>query len=345
MYLNTTETLFLRSAIARSANPRTLPAEVTDFLFSKKAFKLFVPHSLGGLQMEPQEAICAIEDCARADGDIGWAVQIGAGGGFFHAYMHPSLSDAFFSRRDAVIAGSGAPGGTAHSRGDGYEVQGRWAYASGADYATLFTAVCTFDDGTTRAVAVPPPHVRIERDWDAHGLTATGSHTIAIDGAPIQANQVFVFEHPRVYDGYPIGRVPFLPFAAACITAVGSGCLAHWLEVLRSDADTLRKVGTHTAESIEHNLLLHRQRTQEVLGAMWHNALQHADTTAEQAANAHREYILYGEFLANTLFSLYRACGLRATRSGSPYNKIWRDASTALQHALLQQPSCPATAQ
>src|SRR5215212_3974820 len=118
---------------------KALPAEQLALLHRHRLFKLFVPESLGGGQKSLPEALGIIEDCALLDGNIGWLVNIGSGGGYFAGCYSKEVAQQLFSPSNAVLAGSGYPG-KARKVDDGYAVSGSWNYCSGAGYATFFTA-------------------------------------------------------------------------------------------------------------------------------------------------------------------------------------------------------------
>ncbi|WP_176220654.1 acyl-CoA dehydrogenase [Cohnella massiliensis] len=119
-----------------------LDSDLIEAIYEEKLFKLFVPESMNGAMTPLPEALRAFERAAWIDGAFGWAVTIGAGGGFFAATMDQERARELFSAREAVIAGSGLPTGRAVRAEGGYRVSGRWSYCSGALYASFFTANC-----------------------------------------------------------------------------------------------------------------------------------------------------------------------------------------------------------
>src|SRR5260370_18896482 len=105
----------------------------------------------------------------------------------FAGYLDASTADAIFARPDAVVGGSGAPDGRAFRERGGYRVSGCWHYASGAHYATTFTASCLVMDGGTlvfgpdgkpliRAMAFEAPQLPILPLLGPPGMRGTGTH-------------------------------------------------------------------------------------------------------------------------------------------------------------------------
>ena len=101
-----------------------------------------------------------------------------------------------------MIAGSGAPDGRAFREKGGYRVSGCWHYASGAHYATSFTANCLVMDGgklvlgsdgksLIRAMAFEVPQVTILPAWDPVGMRGTGSDDFEVRDAFVPENRSF----------------------------------------------------------------------------------------------------------------------------------------------------------
>jgi len=137
-----------RDSAAEGDRLARLPKYVVRALVQHGLFRLWIPKRCAGFELDLPEALQIYEAAARLDGSIGWAVMIGSGGGLFAAYLDASTANAIFARPEAVIAGSGAPDGRAQRERGGYRVSGCWHYASGAHYATTFTANCLVMEGS-----------------------------------------------------------------------------------------------------------------------------------------------------------------------------------------------------
>ena len=88
--------------------------------------------------------------------------MIGSGGGLFAAYLdaHGRTRHLFPSPMPSSPVRV-PPMGVAERVAGGYRVTGRWRYASGADYATTFTANCRIiDRGTPLSGLMAQPLIR-----------------------------------------------------------------------------------------------------------------------------------------------------------------------------------------
>lgn len=137
------------------------PAPVLDCLLEQRLFRLWLPKNAGGDELDLMGSLELMEAASRVDGSYGWTVMIGSGGGLFGAIIEAPAAHQMLSPREAVIAGSGAPGGRADIVEGGYRASGRWRYASGAAHATWFTANCVVHrDGAPVLDAAGAPVIR-----------------------------------------------------------------------------------------------------------------------------------------------------------------------------------------
>src|SRR5215470_6772584 len=146
----------LKPAIAARAAEfeaeRRLPDDVVDVLKAIGAFRLFVPHSHGGLELDLPSGLGIITALARIDGSVGWTAMIGNGGHLFAALLPRQTYDQVYRNRDVVFAGVSQPAGTAEATEGGWRVNGRWPFASGCLHADWMVGVCVMTEGGKRLV-------------------------------------------------------------------------------------------------------------------------------------------------------------------------------------------------
>ena len=231
-----------------------LSERVTSRLIRHRLFRLWIPRRYDGLELALCDALSIYHAAARIDGSLGWAVMIGAGGGSFAAFLEPESAREIFGPEAAVIAGSGAPDGRAERVPGGYRVRGRWRYASGAPYATTFTANCIVTSGgepvrdangepLMRAMAFPRSDVEIVETWDAAGMRATASHDFVVEDAFVpEARSFSVLKDPPKEPG-PLYRLPFQVLTELPLTAVALGIARQALDEFAGLAAAKRPYG------------------------------------------------------------------------------------------------------
>lgn len=344
----------LRASASQADRLARLPEPVVRRLHELRLFRLWIPERYGGLELALPETLEIYESVARIDGSIGWAVMIGAGGGLFGAYLDPETADEIFSPLDAVIAGSGMPDGRAEQVAGGYLVTGRWRYASGADYATTFTANCVVTKGgrpvesekgvpLVRAMAFEPSQVTILPTWDTSGMRGTGSQDIEVREAFVPANRSFsVFADPPREPG-PLYRLPFHVVTELPVAAVAVGIARHALESFAALARTKKPLGSDATLS-QDAVVGARYAEGHARWRLAQSALRALATSAWQAALAGRPLTpseraeitavctaSVAELLA-TVGDLARLAGMAAIASDGELARAWRDLQAASVH-------------
>lgn len=99
-----------------------LPADILEWIYDLKLFKLIVPEEFAGRPTPLPDMLRVFDELSAIDGSLGWLVHIGAAGGFFVPSFAKETARELFSPRDAVIAGTGFPAGRAGRVQGGYHL-------------------------------------------------------------------------------------------------------------------------------------------------------------------------------------------------------------------------------
>ena len=89
---------------------RRLPPPVVRALVEAGLFKLYLPRSLGGSELEPLEFAECLEAISRIDGSAGWCVFLGNVNTLFTSPMVPESIEAIFANQKATKVEGPAPG-------------------------------------------------------------------------------------------------------------------------------------------------------------------------------------------------------------------------------------------
>jgi hypothetical protein len=84
---------------------RHIPSDLLEALREIGIFRMFVPRSHGGLELDLPSAVEIIRALANIDGSIGWNAMIGSGGGIFAPLLPREIYDRIYEN------GPGAPPG------------------------------------------------------------------------------------------------------------------------------------------------------------------------------------------------------------------------------------------
>ena len=230
-----------------------MTAPVVERIVEAGLFRLWVPRSIDAPELPLPPALEVFEAASRLDGSFGWAVTIGTGGGLFAGALEPATAAEIFRPREALIAGSGKPGGTARPVDSGYLAGGRWTFASGAHHATWFTANCILegerrsdgDDGPViRALAFPANEVEIIETWDPAGMRGTGSHDFRVESSLVPLRRTFGVFDDWPFERGPLYRYPFASIAEMSFGAVALGIGRHAIDEFLALAGSRRSMYT-----------------------------------------------------------------------------------------------------
>src|SRR3979490_3438018 len=109
---------------------RRIPVDLVEQLRSTGVFRLFVPRSHGGLELDLPTALEIIAALARIEGSVGCTAGIGSGvHGFAALLPRETYEQVYQNGPDVIIAGSAQPEGTAEAAAGGWRVNGRWPFA------------------------------------------------------------------------------------------------------------------------------------------------------------------------------------------------------------------------
>lgn len=348
LHYGITESLIeeLRGYSHRAEQERRLTAEQLAIIYDRKWFKLFVPKKYGGLGLTVPKGVRLEEKLAQIDGSLGWTVTLCGGANLFVGYIDQTIAAPIFLDPRVCFGGSGQVSGKAVVHTNGYEVTGRWRYATGAPHNNWFTANCTIEkDGKpiidqnglplVKSFFFAAQDVQIIEDWQVFGLQATASHSFEVNNLWVPENQAFVIaaEHATLED--PVYQYPFVPFAEVTLAANTLGMSQHFLEccrnLLKNQAQSMAILTSAEERIQEARALFYR-----ALDASWielcnngkiAEALQlEIGTLSKKLVTVSREQVML----------LYPYCGMAAADPTSTINRIWRDIFTASQHKIFR---------
>jgi alkylation response protein AidB-like acyl-CoA dehydrogenase len=134
---------------------RTLTDRTVAILKDTGIMSMWVPRSLGGLELDFSSGLRVMEELARIDASAAWVVFVVCGSTFAAARMSDEAAATIHARPQDLLCGSLNPPGMAVQVEGGYRLTGRWAFTSGRDHAAwllLSAIVRSNNEGVT-----PPP--------------------------------------------------------------------------------------------------------------------------------------------------------------------------------------------
>src|SRR5207237_222248 len=86
----------VRALAGETERARSLAPELAEAMRQAGLFRMLVPRSLGGLEVEPAVFARVIEELGAADGAAGWTVMVAATTGLLSAYLDPVAAAGIF---------------------------------------------------------------------------------------------------------------------------------------------------------------------------------------------------------------------------------------------------------
>ncbi len=342
---------------------RRIPRDVVETLRSIGVFRMLSPRSHDGLELELPDALEVLTTLSRIDGSLGWTAMIGSGTAIFAPLLPTATYEQLYSNGpDIIYAASATPAGTAAKVQGGWQVTGRWPFASGCAHAEWIFGVCVVtEDGKPvpgpagkagppkmRVVALPAQQWQIEDTWYAAGLKGTASHHVALRGVVVSEGNFFDFpEGPSCQPG-PLYQsvLHMLPLMhAAFHVGAAEGAVDELVMLAKGGRQQLRAaVPLQDSEIFQYELgraaadvRAARAAFEVQVASHWRHAL--AYTLKDPALLI--EGTQTAVWIANACDRVAHACfalaGGSAVYDSSPLQRRLRDLYVASQHAAVQQ--------
>ena len=178
----------------RIERERRIPDNVLDALHDARLFRLLLPRSCDGEEVEPGTLFQVVEAIAQGDASVAWCIGQASGVSMTAAYVKPEVAHTVFGATRAVAAcGPNNPKALAVICDGGYRATGQWGFASGSRHAAWMLGHCTVceSDGTPRlgpdgnplplrSMIFPKSEATMNDDWSVIGLKGTGSVSYSV---------------------------------------------------------------------------------------------------------------------------------------------------------------------
>jgi alkylation response protein AidB-like acyl-CoA dehydrogenase len=340
---------------------REIVPEVLAALHDARLFRLVLPRSIGGLEVDPMTLMQTIEEIAKADGSTAWCLSQASGCSVAAAYVAPEVAREVFGDARAVMAsGPLGTGPKAIVVADGYRVSGSWSFASGIKHASwLACHSALFEpDGTPRLAAdgkpaertmlFPKRSARVTEIWHVVGLKGTGSDNYTIEDLFVPAAYSYTRESPddrretgplyrlAIYHLYGIGFAAIaLGLARATLDAFVGLAAAKTpsarTSVLRDNAVVQSQVALAEAK-----LQSSRSFLLQVLHEIWETVTRGDALSMTQRARLKLAGVYAAHQAKDVIDTAYHAAGATAIFESNPFERRLRDVHTVLQQVQAQ---------
>ncbi len=332
---------------------RRVPVDLLDRLRAAGCFRLVRPASHGGLEATIPDAMRALESLARADASVAWTVMIGAGSWIDLAHLPRDTFDALYATNpDAITAGVFNPTGSIAPVDGGYQMTGRWSFASGCEHADVLFAngIEGIVDGVPqiRGAVFAPADVAIEDTWSVSGLCGTGSHHFHVADIVVPAERTYAPMNGEPCVDALIVHLPppavFCLVMASVALGIAQGALDD-ITVLASDkmpllspvalsGNPLFQFELATADT---DVRAARSLLYEEAARLWAAAAAGDPLTMEHRAQVRASAVWTVERATSVVTAAYRAGGGTSLYSDCPLQRRLRDIHALAQHFIVRR--------
>jgi alkylation response protein AidB-like acyl-CoA dehydrogenase len=182
----------LEAAADEIERTQRIPEPLLSDLHAARLFRMLLPRSVGGDEVEPWVYLDAIEEIARHDGSVGWNIFVGNSSALIAPFVPPETARTIYADPRTIIAWGPPNSCRAIAAPGGYRITGRWDFASGCRQANWMGAHghVVEPDGSLRLNAAGRPTVRtllfpvaqaqLLDTWDVIGLRGTASDSYTV---------------------------------------------------------------------------------------------------------------------------------------------------------------------
>jgi indole-3-acetate monooxygenase len=182
----------IEAAAAEIERTQRIGEPLLSQLHDSRLFRLLLPRSFGGEEVEPWTYLRAVEEVSRHDASVGWNLFVANSSALITPFMDPASAHVIYDDPRALV--SWGPPNAARVRAvpGGYRISGEWEFASGCRQATWMGAHAQVEepDGSLRRNARGMPLIRtllfpvaqaklIDR-WNVIGLRGTASDAYSV---------------------------------------------------------------------------------------------------------------------------------------------------------------------
>ncbi|MBS96091.1 MAG: hypothetical protein FI695_02410 [SAR202 cluster bacterium] len=323
---------------------RKIPDQLIDEMAQKGFFRLLIPKTYKGEEIDYLDYLALVQEISKADGSMGWCFNQNNILSTNAAIMPKTLAEEIWSDQRAILCNGPTQYANAIPTEGGYRLTGRWNFSSGSQHATWVIAISTIEnkDPTKKLnMMIPQKDVNFFDVWQVNGLKGTGSFSFEVNDFFVPEKYTF----PEFNETEEKGGLYVIPknllFAsgfASVALGVARGALDKAIEIsktkvpqeqklLQEQSATQREIGQAEALWGASNAFVLQKAEHVWSHAQKHGKLETKDRIELRLASTHA--IRQSAEVVNMAYTI---CGASSIFEGNPIQRKFQDA-----HAITQQ--------
>ncbi len=331
---------------------RELPRPLFDTLADAGLFKLGLPRSLEGVEIDLPAYVDVLEELGKADASTAWVVNQCSIFATYAARMPSEVARAIWTDTPrCVVANTSMPTAEAVAVSGGYRVTGRHRFSSGSRHASWFAARAWMSENGERVqkfLFVPANEVEVLDTWKVRGMRGTGTHDFSVDGAFVPAERTVRQLGSPVLEPGPLYRLSLvLLFAsgdAALALGAAQSCLEAFAELAGAKTphamQTMLRDQPEVQTTVGHALAVltsSRAYLKEAVHNLWSEAASDGSVTLDRRLALRLAATHCIRVAVGVVETLYNASGTSAIYEGSLIQRHFQDLHVMSQHQQARQ--------
>ena len=186
---------------------REIPSELQDELLNEKLFRLLLPKTYGGLEVDFINYLDIIFELASYDASIAWCINQSNVLATNSAFMNKSLAKKIFDNPKSMISNGPPENFNITNTNGGIIISGKWLFSSGIKNCNWVLAIFTDDNKENKNIIIPVEEVKVEDIWNVNGLRGTGSFSFSLKDKFIPDENIF-FDRKNLNEKGPLYKIP-----------------------------------------------------------------------------------------------------------------------------------------
>src|SRR5580700_6902014 len=336
---------------------RQVPEHIVEAMVERGIFKMLLPKSIGGGELDPLTYTAVLEILAQGDGSPAWCLGQNSGCSMTAPYLSHEMAREIFGGPRGILAwGPELPNaGKCVAVAGGYRVTGRWGFATGSRHASWLGAHCPVfeEDGSprmgangrqiVRTMLVPKSEATISDNGQVLGLRGTGSDSYELKDHFVPEARTAI----RDSDAERREKGPLYQFTSGMIYAmsfshvslgIARGAYDAFIEIARDKVPrgakgVLREnnvIQSQVSQS-EAKLRSARAYLRGVIAEMWDDAQRTGQISAEHHPQLRLASTWAIHQARDVVATVYHAAGAGAIFENNPLERRMRDIHAGTQ--------------
>jgi 3-hydroxy-9,10-secoandrosta-1,3,5(10)-triene-9,17-dione monooxygenase len=354
----------LRSRSADDGAIGKLSETTVQELNNAALFELTIPSRYGGLQTSIRTYKDIVVQLARGDASAAWTVSLINIGNWLAATLYaPPFADELLATPGGLRACSVLSSRDARVRkvhGGWIIEEGIWRFNSGVYHANWDLLGIPLVDEAGNVIdqglaAIPIEQVNIFDDWDAIGLSATGSSSVAVRNVFVPTERIASISaaidgryRSNRSCGDTLYRAAFIPFLAIVLAfpllGAGQAALETFLKMVPNRSIKYTWYENQAEAPVTHLQVSEASARIDAAESIVDRAVDDLDRDAETGGESmdilHRARIrrdtgFSSQLICEAVDLLVSASGGSFALASNPMNRLWRDTRIASLHGAV----------